>query len=136
MNKEKLIEQLTKWHENDEYQKIIDEILKIPESERDYDLINHLGRAYNNVGRYSDAIDLFMSVAAQGQNDALWHFRMGYAYYWLSMYEDALREFETSYRLDAEDSDVKSYIDSCRSYIDQAENSQERRKYSKDIFVP
>ena len=33
------IEQLDSWHKSEEHQKIVDSILDIPESERNYDLI-------------------------------------------------------------------------------------------------
>ena len=46
MNKETLYK-LNKWHEEDEFQKIVDEISLMVEEEMDYDVISHLVRAFN-----------------------------------------------------------------------------------------
>ena len=51
-----LLEQLNSWHEQDEFSLIIERIEHIPESERDYDLIGQLARAYNNTERYREAV--------------------------------------------------------------------------------
>ena len=48
MNKETLYK-LNKWHEEDEFQKIVDEISLMVEEEMDYDVISHLVRAFNNL---------------------------------------------------------------------------------------
>ena len=44
-----LLEQCRIWNENDEYQKIIDAIEAIPESELTPELASELARAYNNA---------------------------------------------------------------------------------------
>ncbi|WP_307720060.1 hypothetical protein [Paenibacillus ehimensis] len=75
-----LLEQLNLWHEEDEFENIIDRILEIPERERDYDVISHLARAMNNLERYEEALQQLLSIEKQGGNDPLWHFRAGYAY--------------------------------------------------------
>ena len=45
----RLLKQLQEWHEQDEYQKIVDAIKAIPKEKWDYDMISHLARAYNNL---------------------------------------------------------------------------------------
>ena len=75
---EKLLEQLNIWHETDEYQKIIDTIEDM--EEHDYETICHLARAYNNrgeAGDYDRAIQLLQMVSDIGQEDPLWHYRLG-----------------------------------------------------------
>ncbi|MEI7027532.1 hypothetical protein [Paenibacillus sp. y28] len=68
MEKE-LLAQLTLWHEEDEFEQIVDRITKIPEQDRDYDLISHLARALNNLARYEEALEQLLSIAAQGEAD-------------------------------------------------------------------
>ena len=48
----KFLKQLARWHEDDEFQKIVDAILALPEEERDYDLTGQLARALNNLEDY------------------------------------------------------------------------------------
>ena len=43
-----LLGQLQRWHEEDQYQRIIDAIEAIPQPERGYELTCQLARAYNN----------------------------------------------------------------------------------------
>ncbi|WP_313641905.1 tetratricopeptide repeat protein, partial [Paenibacillus sp.] len=98
-----LLEQLNLWHRDNEYEKIIAAILEISEQERDYDAVGHLARAMNNLERYEEAVQQLLTIDKQGENDPLWHFRLGYSYYYLSQYEEAVREFEIANRLDPED---------------------------------
>lgn len=58
-----LLVQLQEWHEEDEFQEIVDAIQAIPVEERDYELVNHLGRALNNLERYEEAVEQFLTVA-------------------------------------------------------------------------
>ena len=44
-----LLGQLQRWHEEDQYQRIIDAIEAIPQPERGYELTCQLARAYNNL---------------------------------------------------------------------------------------
>lgn len=96
---ESLIKQLTQWHEEEEYEKIIENINRLPKETLDYDLLSHLGRAYNNTEEYDIALDIFMSIKQQGETDPLWHFRVGYAYYYKNDYEIALPYFIKSAEL-------------------------------------
>jgi len=105
-----LLEQLTLWHNQDKYKKIIAKIMEIPEADRDYDLVCHLGRALNNQNNYNEAITYFLSVQEQGQQDSLWHFRIGYAYYYLKQYKEAIVAFEQSVALNPEDSQANRLL--------------------------
>lgn len=109
--------QLQKWHEDGEYQQIIDVIEALPEAECDDDLIGQLARAYNNRGEQGDyerAINLLMSIADQCQEQANWHFRLAYAYYYLDRDAEAMAEFERALALEPEDEDAAEFIERCR----------------------
>ena len=69
----KFLKQLARWHEDDEFQKIVDAILALPEEERDYDLTGQLARALNNLEDYETAAEVLLTVEAEGQHDPLWH---------------------------------------------------------------
>ncbi|MFJ2046720.1 SMI1/KNR4 family protein [Paenibacillus taichungensis] len=114
MNDE-LLERLEAWHEQDEYEEIVDAITEVPEEERDYILVNHLGRALNNLERYQEAVEQFLSVEAEGQNDPLWHYRIGLAYYYLEQYENAREAFEAADRLEPGDEDTQEFLEWIRN---------------------
>lgn len=80
MDKEKIISQCERWHEEDVHLSIIDTIQAIPATERDYELTSLLARAYNNVGDYHEAIRLLEQVKEAGEKDIFWYYRMGFAY--------------------------------------------------------
>ncbi|MDR0267711.1 Imm51 family immunity protein [Paenibacillus sp.] len=101
-----LLEQLNLWHEEDEFEQIIGKIEEIPEQDRDYDLVSHLARALNNLERYDEALQQLFMIKTEGEHDPLWHFRVGYAYYYLTQYEDAVRAFKMAKKLDPEDEDT------------------------------
>ena len=67
----------------------IEEILKIDEKERDYEIISEWGRAENNIGIYSKALELFMSIKEGGEKDEKWYYRVGYSYSGLENYEES-----------------------------------------------
>ncbi|WP_208920973.1 SMI1/KNR4 family protein [Paenibacillus uliginis] len=113
--REDLLAQLDEWHEEDEFEEIVDAVMEIPTEDRDYVLISHLGRAMNNLERYEEAIEQFLTISEEGKDDPLWHYRMGVAYYYLEQYDDALREFEIADQLDPEDEDTLEFLDWIRS---------------------
>ncbi|MGC5774865.1 SMI1/KNR4 family protein [Paenibacillus pabuli] len=114
MNDE-LLERLEAWHEEDEYEEIVNAITQVPEDERGYILINHLGRALNNMERYPEAVEQFLSVAEEGENDPLWHYRIGLAYYYLEQYENARAAFEAADRLEPGDEDTQEFLEWIRN---------------------
>lgn len=97
---QKLIDQLIAWHEVDEHQRIIDSLLAIPEEERDYEAISIMARAYNNSGLYEEALRQFGKIAEAGKQDSLWHYRVGFALYYLQRYEEAVQAFSRSDQLE------------------------------------
>jgi len=121
-----LLEQLNLWHQDGEYEKIVDRISDIPEQDRDYDLVGHLARAMNNLERYEEALQLLLTVEKQGENDPLWHFRLGYAYYYLEQYEDAAREFEITNKLDPADQSTLTFLKWSRQDADRTKRNKKR----------
>lgn len=110
---EELLKQLAQWHENDEYQKIVDTILAMPEQDRDYDLTGQLARALNNLGDYETAVEVLLSVENEGGEDPFWHYRLGYAYFYSDMYEQAKEKFERVLELTPEDEDARMFLNWC-----------------------
>jgi tetratricopeptide (TPR) repeat protein len=125
-------DKLDYWHAECENEKIIEAILAIPESERDYYLVGILARAYNNLAtavesgyaatvtedlsrhhnmdKFAAAIAHLLSVRERGESDSLWHFRMGYAYYYSEQHDQALAHFEKSKELNPDEPDIDLFL--------------------------
>ncbi|WP_410770322.1 hypothetical protein [Fontibacillus sp. BL9] len=132
MTREELITQLNDWHEADEYQQIVDRINEVPTPLIDDELAVHLGRALNNLGRYKDALKWFMKIDEEGRNNALWHFRVGYAHYYLDQNEEAVKEFEIAHQMDPEDEDTIEFLEWSRKELAQAQNADDEDEDEED----
>lgn len=77
-----IMEQLTQWYETEEHQKIVEAILKLPESERTDELLGKLAVAYNNLEKYDQAIAVLEQLRSRQENTYQWQYRLGYALYY------------------------------------------------------
>ncbi|MBD8499572.1 SMI1/KNR4 family protein [Paenibacillus arenosi] len=102
-----LIEQFNQWHEEDKHQYIVDKLLAIPETEWDYEAFSRIGRAYNNLGLYEEALQQFDKIAEEGQQDSLWHYRVGFALFHLKRFEDAAQALRSADKLEAGDPNIE-----------------------------
>lgn len=118
---ESLLRQLDHWHDIDEHQKIVEAIEAIPEPQRDYELICRLGRALNNLSRYEEALDQLLLVEKEGEKDPLWHFRVGYALFYMEKEEQAKEEFETVLEMAPEDESAKLMLGWCEEDLTRKE---------------
>lgn len=118
-----ILQQCQIWHENDEYQKIIDTLEAIPAEERTPEEDSELARAYNNLAEPGDrellkkAIALLKPHEEYFQGDHYWNFRMGYAYYYLDQEGRALPYFRKALEARPGDEDTKELIDWCEKRI-------------------
>ena len=121
-----LLANIQQWHEEDEHQKIIDAIAEIPEEDRGYELISLLARAFINLAMktsnkvfYTRAEELLRSVETEGLNDSTWHYRMGYALYYMDREEEALMYLRQAVALDPQDSQARQLMSVCEQYIER-----------------
>lgn len=121
-----ILQQCQKWHENDEYQKIIDALEAIPAQERTPEEDSELARACNNLADpgkpdYSEllrkAIALLEPHAEYFAGEHFWNFRMGYSYYYLDQEGIALGYFEKALEARPDDEDTKEFISWCKKSI-------------------
>ena len=114
-----LLEQCQRWHENEEFQKIITELEALPAEQRTPELDSELARAYNNAASVEDrpyfekAIALLSLHAEHFAGDHLWNFRMGYSYYYLDREDCALPYFEEALAALPGDADTERMIEGC-----------------------
>lgn len=127
-----LLKKITKFHDDEEHDKIIKLLLAIPEKERDYETISLLARTYNNIGKYKEAVELLLPLKEEGENDDLWHFRLAYAYMCLDMLEEAIEEFTIAAELDPEDEDAPMFIKYCEQKLEERESEEE---YNLELYT-
>ncbi len=131
---QKLLKQLNRWHEENNFQQIIDTIEGI--EEHDYDTICHLARAYNNRGEDGDfeqAIQLLQMVSDMGSEDPLWHYRLGYAYFYSGSYEKAETAFERAMELDPGNEDAAYFIRASREML-LGERGEFQENYAPEVY--
>ena len=136
-----ILQQCQRWHENDEYQKIIDALEAIPAEERTPEMDSELARAYNNLAdpnkpggkdMLKKAIALLKPHEEYFEGDHYWNFRMGYSYYYLDQEGRALRYFEKALEARPDDADTKELIDSCKKGIALPQFSECFRERTED----
>ena len=136
-----ILQQCQKWHENDEYQKIIDALEAIPAEERTPEMDSELARACNNLAdpnkpggkdMLKKAIALLKPHEEYFEGDHYWNFRMGYSYYYLDQEGRALRYFEKALEARPDDADTKELIDSCKKGIALPQFSECFRERTED----
>lgn len=114
-----LLKQCQKWHENEEYQKIIETIEALPEHECTPETDCELARAYNNLAGPEDrhllkkAIQLLKPHEAYFKGNFSFNYRMGYAYYYLDQEGYALPYFEQALEVLPDDQDTLDFIKEC-----------------------
>lgn len=123
-----LRKQLEQWYEEDEHQQIVDALEAIPVANRDYDMVGQLGRAYNNVGRYQDALDQFAQVAEQGKDDSAWHYRSGYSYYYLGRFEEGAQAIAKAVELNPEDKYSRQLLGWCQGRLERQQQNESIRE--------
>ena len=99
--KKTILKQIEKLHAEERHAEIISFLEKTNEV-HDYELTCLLARAYcnmpvmaNNDNDYiNKGLSLLLSVKDMGENDPLWHYRTGFAYFYADKEEEALIHFK------------------------------------------
>ena len=109
-NDSRLAEKLDEWNINNEFDKMLAAILKVPEEERDYTLNKTLACTYNNLKQYGNALDLLSTLKEQGLNEAGWYGLCGYAHYWKGNLDKALESFRKANKLKPEEKYYRDWL--------------------------
>lgn len=125
MNEKELLKKIDQWLDEGECQKVIDNVLKVPEEKRDYEMLGFLAVAYNNVEEYDKAIEVLMSIKEEGKNDHKWHYRIGYAYLRLEKIEEAIKCFQKSVLIKPDYEYALSELGNSYIQIDDAKKAKE-----------
>ena len=141
--KEKLLEKIERLIETKNHQEIIDLIEGLPEEELDIELIEELGRAYNNVGNYQKGLEILKSIENEEGNTALWNWRVGYSYFFLKDFISSKKCLLKAYELNPHDNTICDLLIITYANLSKLENKNgnsekaieyalESRKYSYD----
>lgn len=76
-----------------------------------------MAHAYNNASLYDQAIQALLSVQNEGARDPLWHFRLGYAYFYGGREAESLPFFKRAYELDPKDEQAVQFIKRAEAYV-------------------
>ena len=106
-------DQIDRWHREGRHQDIIDAINALPPKDRDDELTGLLARALLNLDRYEEGLEQLLTVPEEGRQDPMWHFRVGYAHYYLGETEEAMSAFEEACERDPEFEDAWMFLSWC-----------------------
>ena len=128
-----ILQQCQKWHESNEYQKIVNALEAIPDEERTAKIDMELARAYNNLAEPGEpegrkllhrALELMHHHEEELGDTYSWNFRMGYAYFYMDQEGRALPYFEKALEMHPGDDpkyntrqEIEDLISSCKRYI-------------------
>ncbi len=104
-------------HENNLQQDIWELLSALPQEEQDFEVKSLMARALNNLDREAEALKILLSVKDEGDNDALWNFRIGYSYYYLDREEEALPHLVRAAELGDDHPDTLYLINSCKEIL-------------------
>lgn len=99
MDKAQLLEQIIQWRETEEFDKIAEAILAVPQAERDYELTRYLAQAYNSLKNYKEAGNVLKTIEEQGQQDPAWHLCQGISRFGMNMFQQAKESFEKVHQM-------------------------------------
>lgn len=133
-----LFKQLDKWHEDDEYSKIVEAVLSVPLENRSNKLWFRLISAYNNMEQFGKAREELEKIAPHCDNPAdlaRLHYMNGYIFYREDREYLAILEYRRGLEADPEGTsgiDLKKEIADCRKYI--TENLEKLRSLSERVY--
>ena len=79
----KLLDTLDLLHDTGRHTEALTLLEGMPAEERDAEWTGLHARALNNLGRYDEAAKELLACRKAGEGDPLWHYRLGYALYYL-----------------------------------------------------
>lgn len=127
-----LSEQIQEWHQNDEHQEIVDALEQIPRAEWDYELSCVYARALNNLERYEEAMALLLEWEAEGKEDGLWYFRVGYALYYLCREAEAAEYFQKAIDYGDDDEDTRMLL---QVSLEEAEQRKTEEVTAPEMYL-
>ena len=131
-----MLEKILQWHNEDKQQEIVDFIEALPQEERVYEIESAYGRALNNLDREEEALDVLERIRTQGEQDAVWHWRIGYSLYFLDREEEAAEHFQKAIDMGYDNEQIRSFLEQAKEYAEnKLESSKPLLTYAPDTVV-
>ncbi|MBR5486208.1 MAG: DUF2185 domain-containing protein [Oscillospiraceae bacterium] len=111
------LKKLDDLHWAGKHKEVLEAIYNTPPAEWDYTVICFLARALNGLERYDEALDFLFTVSHLGNDDPLWHFQLGKAYFYLAQYPLAQEEFDRALSLDPDEKQTNEFFFWCRDEL-------------------
>ncbi|MCL1926779.1 MAG: hypothetical protein FWF95_06570 [Syntrophorhabdaceae bacterium] len=111
-------ERLSQLHEASAHKEIIKIIEAMPAENKDFTLINLYARALNNDDQEGKAVEVLESIREQGENDALWNWRMGFALYYLDREVDSIPYLERAIELGDDNPETAALLQEALTYLE------------------
>jgi len=98
-------------HENNLHYEITLIANSVPKDDWDYDLKGRYARALNNLSEEEAALKILESIAEEGEDDAVWHYRIGYSLFYLDREDEAFEHLQRSIDLGDDDAaELRDYF--------------------------
>lgn len=117
-----IYELLDKWHDEDQYDKILAKIAEIPVHERSNKLWFRKISALNNLGRYQEArmeISLLSKRCTEPKDTAKLYYMMGYTFDRTDCEMKAVECYRHTQEIDPDYEGIQELIESAVQYVDQ-----------------
>jgi hypothetical protein len=129
---EKLTAKIRAWHEEGKHEQILTALDTIPRDDWDYPLTGFYARALNNLERYGEALDMLLGVEREGRRDGVWHFRVGYALYYLNREKEAAEYFQKAIDYGDDGEDTRRFLAASR---EEARRKEERAQGASEMYT-
>jgi hypothetical protein len=127
------IAQLVSWHDEDKHGCIIKAIEKLNRKEWDYEIASLYARALNNAEKYEDALGTLLDLEEEGKDDGVWHFRVGFALYYLNREAEAAEYFQQAIDLGDDEEDTRLMLQASL-YEAEKRRKQESGGYNPECY--
>jgi tetratricopeptide (TPR) repeat protein len=135
-----LSERINRLADQNKFEDIVELIERIPEGERDREIVGAYVRALNNTWQLERAVEVSLKYRDRDGDDALWHYRLGYAYVNLDRNEEAEATLLRAKELARGDAQITEWIDELLDQaaegIEDATDKAEAEAKRREAFVP
>ena len=131
-----MLDKILQWHDEDKQLEIVDFIEALPQEERVYEIESAYGRALNNLDREEEALAVLGRIRTQGEQDAVWHWRIGYSLYFINREEEAAEHFQKAIDMGYDNEQIRSFLEQAKEYAENKfESSEPLFTYDPDTVV-
>ncbi len=123
-----LLTKIQELNDEDNYYELIELVEALPKTEQTAEMIGLLGRAYNNICKYEKAEETLLSIKDEMNGDRVWNYRLGYAYYYMGKFEEAIECFKVFLEAEPEDEHVLWFVKHAGYKIEERANIAEYQK--------